>query len=172
MSLKGVIDNFLTFLGLDYSVSDENLPVFLHPYESANIIVMGYTVGYVGKIHPKVAAEFEIPKNTFVFELKLKYVPRDINENPLKEGYIYTYYLNKRPIIYKEIPKYPPVKRDLAFVIDVNLKVGNLIEDLKKASNLVKNIKLFDVYFLSNSRKSVAVSVEFYTLIKTYQMKR
>ncbi|ACN99656.1 phenylalanyl-tRNA synthetase, beta subunit [Sulfurihydrogenibium azorense Az-Fu1] len=161
LSLKGVIDNFLTFLGLDYLVSDENLPVFLHPYESANIIVMGYTVGYVGKIHPKVAAEFEIPKNTFVFELKLKYVPRDINENPLKEGYIYTYYLNKRPIIYKEIPKYPPVKRDLAFVIDVNLKVGNLIEDLKKASNLVKNIKLFDVYFLSNSRKSVAVSVEF-----------
>ena len=161
LSLKGVINNLLNFLGLEYSISDENLPVFLHPYESANIVVNGFAVGYVGKIHPQVAVEFEIPKNTFVFELKLKYVPRDINENPVKEGYIYTYYLNKRPVVYKEIPKHPPVKRDLAFVVDVNVKVGSLIEDLKNSSNLIKNVKLFDVYFLSESRKSVAVSVEF-----------
>ena len=161
LSLKGVINNLLNFLGLEYSISDENLPVFLHPYESANIVVNGFAVGYVGKIHPQVAVDFEIPKNTFVFELKLKYVPRDINENPVKEGYIYTYYLNKRPVIYKEIPKHPPVKRDLAFVVDVNVKVGSLIENLKNVSNLIKNVKLFDVYFLSESRKSVAVSVEF-----------
>ncbi|WP_028950201.1 phenylalanine--tRNA ligase subunit beta [Sulfurihydrogenibium subterraneum] len=161
LSLKGVVNNLLNSLGLEYSISDENLPVFLHPYESANIVINGFIVGYVGKIHPQIAAEFEIPKNTFVFELKLKYVPREIKENPVKEGYIYTYYLNKRPVIYKEIPKHPPVKRDLAFVVDVNVKVGSLIEDLKNSSNLIKNVKLFDVYFLSECLKSVAVSVEF-----------
>jgi phenylalanyl-tRNA synthetase beta chain len=63
--------------------------------------------------------------------------------------------------VFKELPKFPPVKRDLAFVVDTNVKVGKLMEDLRKASELVKTVRLFDVYFLSDTQKSVAFSVEF-----------
>lgn len=161
LSLKGVLENLLHSLGLEYNLTDENILPFLHPYESANITINGYNVGYIGKIHPQVSVELEIPKNTWVFELKLKYVPRNLGEDILKEGYIYTYYLTKNPVVFREISKFPPVKRDLAFVVDADTKVGNLIADLRDSSTLVKSVKLFDIYFLSDDRKSVAVSVEF-----------
>ncbi|MGC9006007.1 MAG: phenylalanine--tRNA ligase subunit beta [Sulfurihydrogenibium sp.] len=161
LTLKGVVENLFSYLGLDFELSDENILPFLHPFESVNILINGKNVGYVGKLHPQVAIELEVPKNTWLFEIKLKYVSRQLNENPLKEGFLYTYYLNRKQTVFKELPKFPPVKRDLAFVVDTNVKVGKLMEDLRKASELVKTVRLFDVYFLSDTQKSVAFSVEF-----------
>ncbi|WP_297890304.1 phenylalanine--tRNA ligase subunit beta [Sulfurihydrogenibium sp.] len=161
LNLKGVVENLLLFLGIDFDLSDENILPFLHPYESGNVIVNNHQVGYIGRIHPQLSLNLEIPKNTWVFELKLKYVPRQLEKESLKEGYLYTYYLNKKPVVFNELPKFPPVKRDLAFVVDVDTKVGFLLKDLKSASTIIKNVKLFDVYFISDDKKSVAVSVEF-----------
>ncbi len=161
LNIKGVVENLLSSLGIQFDLRDEDILPFLHPYESANILVDGYNVGYLGKLHPQVALNLEVPKNTWLFELKLKYVPRRLEEGNTKEGYIFTHYIYKKPVLFKDLPKLPPVKRDLAFVVSVDTKAGKLLEDLKESSTLIKSVKLFDIYFLSEDKKSIAVSVEF-----------
>jgi len=157
------VENLLNKLGIkNYQLIDENIEVFLHPYESANMQVNGYDIGFIGKIHPEIAHKLEIPKDTYVAELKLRYVPREIEKENLPDGYLCTYYLKKEPVVFQELPKFPSAYRDLAFVIEESVKVGKLKEDILKASKYVKEVKLFDVYFLSENKKSVAFNVEFF----------
>ena len=63
--------------------------------------------------------------------------------------------------MFKPLPKFPPVKRDLAFEVPEDFKVGKLIHEIKNSCKFAKKVKLFDVYYLGNGKKSVAVSVEF-----------
>jgi phenylalanyl-tRNA synthetase beta chain len=161
LKIKGVINSYLISIGMEniqYKPSDKP---YLNPYESADIYINNQYVGYVGKIHPEKADKLEIPKNTWLGELKLRYVPRKIDEENLKEGYLFTLYINRKIPVYKELPKFPAVKRDLAFEVDAQLEVNKLLKALKDSSELIYNVELFDIYFLDNRKKSVAVAVEF-----------
>ncbi|RUM60022.1 MAG: phenylalanine--tRNA ligase subunit beta [Persephonella sp.] len=161
LKVKGLILNYLKL----FNIKDINLnyskKAYLNPYESADIYVNGKEIGYFGKIHPKIAEKVEIPKDTYLAELKLKYVPRELRETVLKDGYIYSIYTNAYTPIFKDLPKYPSVKRDLAFEVDEDVSVKEIFEGLRKESNLIENIRLFDIFYLNNNKKSVAVSVEF-----------
>ncbi|RMD47597.1 MAG: phenylalanine--tRNA ligase subunit beta [Aquificota bacterium] len=160
LKVKGLINSYLLKTGIkDIKLLHDDKP-FLNKYESAKILVNDTEIGYFGKIHPKVAQEFEIPEDTYLGELYLKYIPRDINSNPEK-SYIFDLYKNKPVITYISIPKYPPVKRDLAFETDEKFEAGKLLEEIKKSCKFVKKVKLFDVYYLGNGKKSIAVSIEF-----------
>ncbi len=161
LKAKGLLHSYLVSIGMrniEYKPSEKP---YLNPYESAEIFVNGYNVGYIGKIHPEKADKLEIPKDTWIGELKLRYVPRDIKESNLKEGYLFTFYINREIPVYKELPKFPAVKRDLAFEVDADLEVDKLLTALRGSSNLVDRIELFDIYFLDENRKSVAVAVDF-----------
>ena len=161
LKAKGLLHSYLVSIGMkNIEYKPSNKP-YLNPYESAEIFVNGYNVGYIGKIHPEKADRLEIPKDTWIGELKLRYVPRDIKESNLKEGYLFTLYMNRVIPTYKELPKFPAVKRDLAFEVDADLEVDKLLTALRESSNLVEKVELFDIYFLNEKRKSVAVAVDF-----------
>ncbi len=161
LEAKGLIESYIHSLGLfNILYKRSNIP-FLHPFESAEIIVNEKSVGFIGKIHPEKAQALEIPEDTYLSELKLRFIPRNLEEDVFKEGYLFTEYKKKRAVFFKELPKFPSVKRDLAFVVDENLEVDKLINALKKASKFVDKVELFDVYFLGEGKKSVAFSVEF-----------
>ena len=160
LEVKGLVESYLKLLGLKKYSLDYSKEPYLNQYESADIFIKGKNVGYFGKIHPEVAERLEIPKDTYIGELKLKYVSRDLKEE-LKEGYLYTYYLTKDIPTYRDIPKYPSVKRDLAFVVDDTVSFKDIFENLKNISKLIQKVSLFDIYYLDNNTKSIAVSVEF-----------
>ena len=161
LKLKGIVHSYLRSIGLQNVEYIQSTLKYLHPYQSADIYINGIHVGYIGKIHPKKAEILEIPKNTFISELKLRYIPRDINEDNLKEGYLFTFYKHKENVIFEELPKYPAVKRDLAFIVDENIEVDKLISAVKESNELIEYVKLFDVYFIGEGKKSVALSVVF-----------
>ncbi|WP_457639451.1 phenylalanine--tRNA ligase subunit beta [Persephonella sp.] len=162
LRFKGVIESYLKSLGLtdiEYRPSDKP---FLNPYESADIFIQGQYVGYAGKIHPEKAARLEIPKNAYIGELKLRYISREVGEETSdREGYIYNLFKNRQLPTFKELPKFPAVKRDLAFEVDENLQVDKLLKTVKESSEYVESVKLFDVYYIDSKRKSVAVSLQF-----------
>ena len=162
LKLKGLIHSYLFKIGVkNYRINPSEV-VYLNRYESADISVNGKNIGYFGKVHPEVAERLEIPKDTYLAELKLIYVNRDIKEREtLKEGYLLTYYLNRGVPTFRELPKYPSVKRDLAFEIDKDIPVEKVINGIKELSKLVETVKLFDIYHIDENRKSIAVSVEF-----------
>jgi phenylalanyl-tRNA synthetase beta chain len=160
LKVKGLIYSYLRFLGFDkIDVDYVDFP-YLNKYESASIYVEGKEVGYFGKIHPKKAELLRIPKNTYICELKLKPVSRTLEE--IDNGnYIFNIYKNKKEKLFTPIPKFPSVKRDLAFEADESFEAGKLLKEIEKTCKFVKKVKLFDVYYLGNGKKSIAVSIEF-----------
>ena len=74
----------------------------------------------------------------------------------------------------QEINRYPSTRRDLALIIDKNVKFSEIESiAMKTGKKLLKQISLFDVYVndnqLGESKKSYAVSFVFENTEKTMQ---
>ena len=66
---------------------------------------------------------------------------------------------------FKEIPKYPSIIKDFAFVVDKSISAGDIIAQIKKSGGkLLTNISIFDLYTGENvleNEKSIAFKLEF-----------
>ena len=150
--IKGVAEEILNYLGYAgrYSFMQKKMPGELHPYQSAYINVNGLDVGIIGKIHPKITRE-----DVFVLEINL--------------DELFTKKVGKMK--YKEISKYPSVKKDVAFVVDKKLTSKDIEKVIKSAGgSLLTNIEVFDVYTGKNieeNKKSIAYSLTFEDSKKT-----
>ena len=101
--IKGVTEELLDFLGYGgrYSfIVPNEIPKELHPGQTASINVNNDIVGIVGKIHPEVENE-----DVYVMEINLDKL------------------LNKRvgKMKFKEISKFPTIKKDLAILLDKDI---------------------------------------------------
>ena len=145
--IKGVTEELLDYLGYggrySFVVKDE-LPKEFHPYQTAQISVNNDVVGIIGKLHPNCTKD-----NVYVLEINLDKL------------------LEKKTgkMKYKEISKFPSVKKDLAVVIDKDITSEEIAKQIKKlAGNLLLGSKIFDVYTGENieeNKKSIAYSLEF-----------
>ncbi|MBQ3072641.1 MAG: phenylalanine--tRNA ligase subunit beta, partial [Oscillospiraceae bacterium] len=64
---------------------------------------------------------------------------------------------------YKPMSPFAPVKRDLALVCDEATTCGAIMDTIRTASPLVRDVSLFDVYRgknLGEGKKSMAFSIE------------
>ncbi|MGN1328042.1 MAG: phenylalanine--tRNA ligase subunit beta, partial [Clostridia bacterium] len=145
--IKGVAEEILDFLGYNgrYSfVVSENTPEELHPGQSALISVNNDVVGIIGKIHPEITKQ-----EVYVMEINLDKL------------------LSKKTgkMKYKEISKYPSVKKDISLVVDKNIEAQEIAKQIKKAAgSLLLNSEVFDVYQgkgIEEGKKSLAYSLTF-----------
>jgi len=78
---------------------------------------------------------------------------------------------HKKEFDLNEITKHPQVYRDLALILDENIKFGQLLEACHKAeSKLLKGVRLFDVYTgkgVPSNKKSYAIQLQFNDSRKT-----
>ncbi len=68
----------------------------------------------------------------------------------------------KTGIKYEKIVKYPAVNRDLAILMDRDKLVGDMLGDIKKSSNIIEGVNLFDIYEgekVEADKKSVAINI-------------
>lgn len=106
------------------------------------------TILRFGKLNPKLCKKFDIDQDVLI---------GDFNWNLLVKS------LNNKEVKYKEVSKFPEVKRDLALVLDNDIKFSN-IENLAyqlERKYLKRNISLFDVYQgdkLPEGKKQYALS--------------
>ncbi len=150
--VKGIIETLLNKLKLNnrYEFKKGNIPEEFHPGRSAEIILDGDIIGYIGQVHPN------INKNEiYVFELFLdKIIDKKI-----------------RPIKFKEISKYPEITKDMAFIFDKNEEASNIIKEIKKqGGKLLTEIDIFDIYTGENvgdNEKSIAFKLKFQDENKT-----
>jgi phenylalanyl-tRNA synthetase beta chain len=117
----------------------------LHPGRSARVLIDGAPVGWVGELHPRWQAKFELPQPAVVFELdaaRLQEVPVPHPEEP---------------------SRFPPVVRDIAVLVDAGLQVQTLLDALQAAKPaIVRSVRLFDLYHgksLPPGRKSLAFRI-------------
>lgn len=114
----------------------------LHPGQSAAIQIDGQSVGWLGAIHPELAARLDIDPKTFLFELHSATV------------------VEARAAKFREISKFPSVRRDLAVVVDEEVSALALQDAIRGAcGDKLQELSLFDVYRgkgVENGRKSIA----------------
>ena len=151
--IKGIVEELLDYLGYEnrYSfVVPDKIPNEFHPGQVSEINVNGDIVGIVGKLHPK-----EVKDSVFVMEINLdKLLSKKVGK-----------------MKFKEISKFPNIKKDVAFIVDKNIQSKDIEMVIKKSGgSLLTNIEVFDVYTGDNvgkNEKSIAYSLTFNDTKKT-----
>jgi phenylalanyl-tRNA synthetase beta chain len=117
----------------------------LHPGKSAKLIVGTQAIGWIGELHPRWQQKYDLPLPPVLFELEY---------DAVAAGEV---------AAYREIPKFPPVRRDMAALFDEAVPYQAVIEALKAdAAPIVTDVRLFDVYRgkdLEKGKKSLAFRV-------------
>ena len=119
----------------------------LHPGQSAKITQNDQFVGWIGRLHPQIESDYGVNKSIYLFQLDVG----KISENSLPK--------------YKDVSKFPEVRRDLAFSVDPSVAAEDLMATARDGAgeNLI-DLKLFDVYHgkdLDNKGKSIALGLTF-----------
>jgi len=125
-----------------------------HPGRSG-LLSLGSTSGpelaYFGEIHPSIIKKLDLrTDNILGFEIFLDNIPE--TRKKIREA--------KPQFV---VSDYQKVVRDFAFVIDEKYSSGEIINFVKKIDQeLIKNVKIFDVYQgenITSGKKSIAFSV-------------
>ena len=144
--IKGVAEEILDYLGFSgrYSfIQDDRIPNDMHPGKSAVISVNGDIVGFIGRVSPVLTSD-----EVYVMEINLDKL------------------LSKKTgsMKYKEISKFPSVKKDIAVVVDNSISAQELEKTIKAAGGkLLKGVQVFDLYQgkgIPEGKKSIAFNVE------------
>lgn len=154
--VKGIVDGLLDLLGIqgaEYE-AESGLPMY-HPGRCANIISDGELIGTIGEMHPDVAERYGISERVYTCELLFTIVMSQ----------------SKTEIIYKPLPKYPAVTRDIALLVDENVTVGSIMDIIEEnGGELLEKAELFDVYRgkqIESGKKSVAFALTYRDAEKT-----
>jgi phenylalanyl-tRNA synthetase beta chain len=101
---------------------------WLHPGQSAEILIDGKSVGYLGRLHPSLENALDL-STTWVAELD-------------QSAVLQTYVSN-----FTELSRFPSVRRDIALVISDKINVSEIQQLIEKTGGeLLDSTWLFDVY--------------------------
>ncbi|RLL47920.1 phenylalanine--tRNA ligase subunit beta [Oceanobacillus piezotolerans] len=139
---KGIIEGLFNFLNLEVTFKPAKLDN-MHHGRTAVIELNENTVGFVGQIHPTLAKELDL-RETYVMEVNIDSLLSAFNNVPS----------------YEDIPRYPAVTRDIAFILDKETLAGEVKQKIKEAgAPLVNSVQIFDLYEGANlpeGKKSIA----------------
>jgi phenylalanyl-tRNA synthetase beta chain len=145
---KGVVEALMAELGIGWSLGAPAGRPF-HPGRSAVVEANGERVGVLGEIHPAVAERFDIPGRVGVAELEVEVLMR----------------LATPFVRVEDVPRFPPVRRDLAFTVEASTPAEQVRTALAEAAgDLVSSVLLFDVFEgppLPEGTRSLAFSLDF-----------
>jgi phenylalanyl-tRNA synthetase beta chain len=140
---KGVLEALLGALRVEFSVVRGD-DAFLHPGRAARVLVAGEDAGWLGEIHPGVAAEWDLGQ-VAGFELDLGVVLPHAVSAPH----------------YEDLTSFPAIRQDLAFWIPADRTAAELVEVVRGAGGkLLRDVGVFDVY-AREGQTSLAVRLEF-----------
>ena len=150
-TMKGVIEELLYQTGLRKKAQYDphaELP-FLHPGRKAAIVYDGAVIGYLGEVHPTVAANYAIKERVYIAVI-------DMPEIVSRASFDYKY---------EGITNFPVSSRDLSMVVPKNILVGDIEKVFEEnGGKYLENYELFDVYEgeqIEKGFKSVAYSLKF-----------
>jgi phenylalanyl-tRNA synthetase beta chain len=145
---KGAARVLLDGLGAEWQLTPGQAMASLHPSRSAALSVAGGRVGFIGELHPLVAAEWDFEETVAVFALNLDKLPIPATHQAV------------------DVTSFPEVREDLAVVLGDGVAAADLIATVTGAgSPLVRRAEVFDVYRdvdrLGEGKVSLAVRLSF-----------
>lgn len=124
---KGEVEEILAAgrVSVEYVRSER---AWLHPGQSADILVDGKSIGYLGRLHPSLENELDL-STTWVAEL---------DQTAVLQSYVSNF---------TELSRFPSVRRDIALLISDNINVRDIQQLIEKTGGeLLDSTWLFDVY--------------------------
>lgn len=150
-TMKGAVEEIISQVGMDGKLTYDPQAgkTFLHPGRQANIVYGDTVIGYLGEVHPKVAANYNIKERVYIAVLDMPEIVERSNFDKKYEG----------------IAKFPAATRDISMVVPRDVLIGQ-IEDVfdKKGGSYLESYELFDIYEgnqILKGFKSVAYSLTF-----------
>jgi phenylalanyl-tRNA synthetase beta chain len=145
---KGALEWLMAALSIEDWALAGSLDRPFHLGRSASVEVAGKRLGGIGELGPRVAARLGLPPRVAVVDL-------DVGVLAARAG---------SGARYSDIPRFPPVRRDLAFAVDSNVPAAAVRAALEAAGGeLVGSVLLFDVFEgdpLPQGTRSLAFSVD------------
>lgn len=144
----GVLRALMAELGVrSWSLGDAADHPF-HPGRSAIVLVGKAAVGVVGEVHPGVARQLEVDGRIAAGELELDALMT----------------ASAATVTVRDVPRFPPVRRDLAFIVADAVAAGDVQAAIEEAaSDLLGDCLLFDVFRgapLAPGTKSLAYTID------------
>ncbi len=147
--LKESIEKTLWTVGLSGFEYETVKKPYLHPGRCAGIYYKGKCIGELGEVHPSVLKNYSLKKRVYIAELDFDFICDNSINN----------------YIFKDLPKYPSIKRDFAFIMDRDIEAARIEKIASdKSGNLLESFKVFDIYQGNNieeGKKSLAFSLVF-----------
>jgi phenylalanyl-tRNA synthetase beta chain len=147
--LKGAVEALLASFRIEDVAFRANAnDATFHPGRCADILLGGKVIGVMGELHPLTAKNYDVDQRLYVAQMDFNSI--------LAAG--------NGQIVYKPLPKFPAMSRDIAIVCDAKIPVADLRVSIAKASKgLIQEVELFDVYTgapIPAGKKSVAFSLK------------
>ena len=145
--MKGAVERLAEVFHLSFTYERAE-KTYLHPGVSANVLVNGEIVGCFGELDPSISLALGLDKKVYLGELDLAAIAESMDDG----------------VRYKNLPKFPAVKRDLALLADEKLTCAEVEEVLMHSCKYVTDAKLFDVYRggqVPAGKKSMAFTLTF-----------
>jgi phenylalanyl-tRNA synthetase beta chain len=130
---KGVLGGMLEAVHVPWTVeADPEAAPFLHPGRAARILIAGAPAGWVGEIHPQVAAEWDWGHDSplAAFEVDLDVAAAHV-----------------RFAAYEDLTSFPEVREDLAVIVPDTVTGAQVLDVVRAAGGaLLAGAEIFDVY--------------------------
>ncbi|MGD0230907.1 MAG: phenylalanine--tRNA ligase subunit beta [Syntrophorhabdales bacterium] len=144
--LKGVLEDLFDRFNLPLRLEKTDAP-FLEPAESADLVVDGAKVGWMGALRDSVRGAYDVTDRAWCAELDLDVITgKGTGERT-----------------YRPIPRYPAVIRDFSFYVDDSIPVGELVERIRNVSPLIVSVGIFDIF------KKEERSISFRVVFQSYE---
>jgi phenylalanyl-tRNA synthetase beta chain len=148
--VKGVVEDVMDALAIGGVSFEPGAHDTLRPGRTARVLVDGVAVGWLGELHPAVAERFDIRG--------VAVVVAELDLDPILAKSV-----DRRPT--RPVPVYPPVREDLAFVVDRAVPVTRVLEVIRTAGGpMLAGAALFDEYTgeqVGAGKRSLAFSLTY-----------
>jgi phenylalanyl-tRNA synthetase beta chain len=130
--VKGAVEAIFRFMRIeDARFRAQLLPPWLDPNASASVFAGGERVGELGRVHSQVREAFDLKRPVFAFRLDFDRL----------------FALRGPTPVYRGLPKFPPVERDMALVADGKLPVEEPFDFIRSLNEpLVESVEIFDIF--------------------------
>ncbi|MEA2154567.1 MAG: phenylalanyl-tRNA synthetase beta chain, partial [Solirubrobacteraceae bacterium] len=144
---KAYVEALLHALRAEGSFAAQPQP-FLHPGRSATVSVAGAEIGWVGDVHPLVAAAWDLD-GVAAFEIDLDAAIAQAGAIP----------------VYEDLTSFPELREDIAVVVDAGVPAAAVLDVVRAAGGrLLARAEVFDVYTgeqVAAGRTSLAIALTF-----------
>jgi phenylalanyl-tRNA synthetase beta chain len=145
---KGVLEALMRALRVDWRVEPSSDRPFLHPRRAATVRVGDADAGWLGELHPSVAAEWDLG-GVAGFELDFGVLAGAATDVPR----------------YEDLTSFPAIRQDIAVVVADDVPAARVLDAIRSAGGaLLRGAEVFDVYRgaqVGEGRASLAIRLEF-----------